>query len=49
MVEISRRGFLKGAAALGALTAATGMAATPLAASAAEDAPKGEVEVKHMW
>ena len=48
MREISRRGFLKGVAALGAMTAATGMATSPLVASA-EDAPKGNVEVKHMW
>ncbi len=49
MTEVSRRSFLKGAAALGAMTAATGMVATPLVASAADDAPKGKVEVKHMW
>lgn len=49
MGEISRRSFLKGAAALGVMTAASGMVATPLVASAAEEAPKGKVEVKHMW
>ena len=31
------------------MTAAAGMTAAPFVASAAEEAPKGNVEVKHMW
>ena len=51
MGEVSRRSFLKGAAALGAMTAATGLVATPLVATAddGKDSAEGKVEVKHMW
>ncbi len=52
MSNVSRRSFLKSAALLGAVTAATGVAAHPLVAVASEEdariQEKGEVK-KHVW
>lgn len=47
--DISRRGFLAGSAALGALAVTAGMSAAPLVAHA-EDSSKGAAPVKkHVW
>ena len=49
--DISRRTFISGVAALGALTAAAGLSASPLVAHAAqgESAAVGSVVKKHVW